>query len=583
MIAIVLAVFAVQDVLDFETDSGWEAALTGEGKPAQWKRVEDASAPSGKYVLVQENPDSTDYRFVMAVSSKAKIKSGVVWVRFKPMGGSADRAGGLVWRYQDARNYYVARANAMEGNLRLYKVVDGKRIQLANKKVDVSEKAWHTLVARFEGTKHAVAFDGMAEIETEDDQFQDAGSAGLWTKSDSLTYFDDLTILPEAPSPLDSKLWQALLSLGEPRLGFHTCRKLMAEGRSEQDAEAARLLTWYSQPEKIGEALKDAADWKNLLVRGSIEFRTHHAEPAVKTFSSVLEQRPGCLEALLARARARVGQPKAWRDAELAAALFPRSTRALTLLAQMYVADNKAPQALAILDRALEIDPHCVPAILVKGSAFLATGDSKKAILEYDRAIRIDPEEPRGYYDRSLAWEKEGNHDRSMKNAQKAAELAPEIPDPRHQMGRLFTLQPDYDAAVREFKKAVEIDPFYAKSIIGLGWVEAHRDKFEDAIKYYDEALGKDPSIAEGWALRGNAKWKLRRVDDSIVDYSKAIEISPSLAIAWANRGLAYTYQKKYAPAIRDFERAFELDSALRNLVGGDYERAKKELGKQEY
>lgn len=507
-----------------------EPALTGEGPAPKWKIVREGT----NHVLVPDEPDRTDYRFVMAVSKSIKADKGNLWVRFKPVEGAVDRAGGLVWRYQDANNYYVTRANALEGNLRVYKVVQGRRIQLATLKVDVALKRWHTLVVRFEGEHHVVSLDGTAELEVDDDAFKQAGRVGLWTKSDSVTYFDDLT-LGEIVKESDDPLIQAHLSLADPRAGRHTFNVLMAAKRDPRPLD----------------------DWEKLLTE--------------LKFDAVLAGRPGCVDALIGRAR----KNRSWRDLELALALQPRSIRAQLLAAQFYVAEKNVTEAMKILDR---IDPPTVASHLIRGAAHLASKNPKAAIKEYDLAIRLDPEEPRAHYGRSLAWEQEGNHDRSMKNALKAAELAPELPDPRHQVARLYTLQPDYDAAEREFKKALEIDPTYAKSAIGLGWVEAHRGKFEDALPHYDRALKLDPTIAEGWALRGNAKWKLQRVDASIEDYSKAIEINPGLALAWANRGLALAHQKKFAEAVRDFEKAIALEPALQAQIGGDLDKARREL-----
>jgi tetratricopeptide (TPR) repeat protein len=563
-LALALALQDAPTLVDFETESAaWEVSLTGEGPPAAWKRVEDPSATSGRFVLAPSNPDRTDYRFVMAVCPRARAESGVLWVRFKPLDGAVDRAGGLVWRYRDAKNYYVARANALEGNLRIYKVVDGKRIQLASQKTEVAAGIWHTLVARFEGAKHSVSMDGRDALEVEDGEFVREGAVGLWTKSDSVTHFDDLTLAPSTES-LEAE-WLALFLLGDPRQGFHESRRI--SGRKEIDLR------------RIAETVREPSDWQRSVVRGALELRSGDREAAARTFSAVLASRPGCHEALLGRARAL----RSIRDAELALALHPKSTRALVLLGQLHLSEMRVEEALLLADRALAIDASCVTAALLRGSARLAAGDAGAAIEEYDRAARLDPEEPRAHYNRSLAWEKKGNHDRAMKDAERAAELAPELPDPRHQMGRLFTFQPDYDAAEREFKRALEIDPRYAKSVIGLGWLEAHRGELEEAIRHYDRAIQIDPSIADGWALRGNAKWKLKRVEASIEDYSKAIEINPRLAIAWANRGLALASQESYARAVKDFERALELDPALRATIGGDLRRAREELWKQEY
>src|SRR4051812_44029627 len=121
-------------VMDFEADAvgaapkGFELGLTGEGKPGVWVVIARDDAPSGKKVLAQTDADRTDYRFPVAFTGPA-MKDLRLSVRCKPVSGSGDQACGLIFRVKDANNYYVARANALEDNVRLYHVTAGKRRQ----------------------------------------------------------------------------------------------------------------------------------------------------------------------------------------------------------------------------------------------------------------------------------------------------------------------------------------------------------------------------------------------------------------------------------------------------------------------
>ena len=114
---------------------GFTAALTGGGPPPRWVVLEDPSSPAGSKVLAETSRDRTNDRFPLAVLDGVTARDAVLSVRFSPVDGRVDQAAGLVLRYRDARNYYIARANALEDNVRLYRVVDGRRIQFAG--VDV--------------------------------------------------------------------------------------------------------------------------------------------------------------------------------------------------------------------------------------------------------------------------------------------------------------------------------------------------------------------------------------------------------------------------------------------------------------
>ncbi len=189
---------AAQSV-DFDGDTvgappkGWIIAMTGRGTP-KWTVERDDTAPSKGQVLKQSGTAT----YPLAFKDGTSIKNGFVEVKFKPVSGSEDRAGGLVWRARDANNYYVVRANALEDNVVLYKTVNGTRSSLDivgrkggyGVKVAVPANQWHTLRVEFVGTRFNVIFNGRPLFEVEDATFSDAGMVGLWTKADSVTAFN---------------------------------------------------------------------------------------------------------------------------------------------------------------------------------------------------------------------------------------------------------------------------------------------------------------------------------------------------------------------------------------------------------
>jgi hypothetical protein len=109
-----------------QAPKGFELALTGRGKPGKWivQRVDDA--PSGKNVLAQVDGDDTGYRFPLAYTGP-ELKDLRLSVKCKPVSGKGDQGCGIVWRLKDKDNYYIARANALEDNVHLYRVVKGSR------------------------------------------------------------------------------------------------------------------------------------------------------------------------------------------------------------------------------------------------------------------------------------------------------------------------------------------------------------------------------------------------------------------------------------------------------------------------
>lgn len=168
--------------------SGWIATQTGKGQ-ARWLVVPDDSAPSKPNVLKQ----SGEAAYPVCLKKGTQLQDGFVEVKFKPVSGKADQAGGLVWRAKDGDNYYVTRANALEDNVTIYHTVKGKRTEKKRADMKVTPAQWHVLRVEFSGSHFTVTLDGKKALEWDDKTFAEAGMVGVWTKADSVTLFDDFT------------------------------------------------------------------------------------------------------------------------------------------------------------------------------------------------------------------------------------------------------------------------------------------------------------------------------------------------------------------------------------------------------
>ena len=182
---------------------GWTVAMTHAGAPPHWEIVRDQSAPSLPNVLAQLSRDTAAGRFPLAIWERALFQDGEVSVDFKAVDDSIDKATGIVWRYQDPNNYYVVRANALENNVVLYKVEKGVRTSIAPKglpsrsygvKHPVPSGHWNNFKIVFSGATFTVFLNREQLFEAEDTTFRKRGKAGLWTKADSVTYFDEFKV-----------------------------------------------------------------------------------------------------------------------------------------------------------------------------------------------------------------------------------------------------------------------------------------------------------------------------------------------------------------------------------------------------
>lgn len=173
---------------------GWQSGGTGRGS-ARWE--------VGERLLVYRGGAD----FGWAVTGPAQ-QDGFVEVRFRPVEGRRDQAGGLVWRWKDANNYYIARANALENNVVAYRMVNGTRTDLKpvgagarayGVSATVAPRAWHTLRVDVKGAEFVVHLDGARAFTVRDETLTTPGRVGVWSKADSVTEFEDFRYGPASP------------------------------------------------------------------------------------------------------------------------------------------------------------------------------------------------------------------------------------------------------------------------------------------------------------------------------------------------------------------------------------------------
>lgn len=195
-IAISSAALASSGTGHFDTDvvgkapAGWTCGATGTGTP-RWTVEIDPTAPTRPNVLKQSGTAT----FAWCVKDDSQTSDGTVEIKFKSLAGKEDQAGGVVWRWKNGENYYVARANALESNVSLYYTKDGVRKTIQYKDAPVAPNVWHTLRVTFKDAEIQVALDGKVYIDARDTHISGTGKTGVWTKSDSVTVFDDFTYM----------------------------------------------------------------------------------------------------------------------------------------------------------------------------------------------------------------------------------------------------------------------------------------------------------------------------------------------------------------------------------------------------
>ncbi|MCD6596906.1 MAG: hypothetical protein J7L04_04425 [Bacteroidales bacterium] len=191
--------FTFQDDETGKLPSGWSQYFTGKGEKTDWKIQDD----NGNKVLAQLSEENIGGHFNEIVYDGFEIKNVELNVRIKGIKGEMDQGGGFVWRFIDADNHYIVRANPLEDNVVLYKMENGKRTDLPligkgrTYGVDVEPlgNGWNDLKLTVVDNLFTVYLNNKEIFQVEDETFKEAGKVGLWTKADAVTYFDDFQVI----------------------------------------------------------------------------------------------------------------------------------------------------------------------------------------------------------------------------------------------------------------------------------------------------------------------------------------------------------------------------------------------------
>ena len=181
-------------VIDMKTSMNLLDKLDQRDHTRVRKVLQNSGAPSAPHVFAQLKNRGyfTDFNVVLIEETTATDFD--LKVSFLAIAGRGDMGGGLIWRARDHKNYYIARANPLEQNIRFYRVMNGVRHKLKNFNHIISIKAWQTLRVVARGNRFKIFFNEQPVIDISDETFQEGGKIGLWTKADALTYFDDLQL-----------------------------------------------------------------------------------------------------------------------------------------------------------------------------------------------------------------------------------------------------------------------------------------------------------------------------------------------------------------------------------------------------
>jgi hypothetical protein len=228
-------IFGAEIKIDFsdfatgQTPTGFHGVLAGSGQPGEWKVIEDevpslftpltdkAPVTTRHSVLAQVSQDPTDNRFPMLIYDAETFNDFKLTTRFKIVSGVAEQMAGIVFRFQNASNFYVVRASALGHNLRFYKMVNGQFADPFTLGTNIAVGVWHTLTVQCEGIQINCRLDDALVMPLQVPTTFATGKIGFWTMSDAVSYFDNTTIDYKPRVPMAQALVNSIMKQ-QPRI-----------------------------------------------------------------------------------------------------------------------------------------------------------------------------------------------------------------------------------------------------------------------------------------------------------------------------------------------------------------------------
>ena len=206
-----------------KTPTNFSSTAAGTGKPGDWRvefdEAQSALAPftpqapsvTRHAVLGQFAQDTTDEHFPLLIFNGGTFSDFTLTTKFKIVSGRTEQMAGIAFRVQDEKNFYVIRANALNRNVRFYKVVNGIRSAPIGPELGVHKGSWHELKITCRGNEIRAWLDGNEAFPPLTDMTFRSGKIAFWTKSDSVSYFTDTVINYKPNVPLAQILVQDMI------------------------------------------------------------------------------------------------------------------------------------------------------------------------------------------------------------------------------------------------------------------------------------------------------------------------------------------------------------------------------------
>ncbi len=213
-------------------------------------------------------------------------------------------------------------------------------------------------------------------------------------------------------------------------------------------------------------------------------------------------------------------------------------------------------EAIALIDKVLQLQPNYPEAWVKRGEALLELQKNDEALKAFDEALKLKLDYARAWYGRSKVLDKMQRHEEALAALNKALEIQPEDATAWYSQGTVLERLQRYEEALESFNRAVQIQPDDALAWYQRGAVLNKLQRYDDALISLGEAVQKKPTYAEAWTQKGEVLGQLQRYEEALASLDKALQLDPNSPYAWGERGHILGNLKRYDEALAALDKA---------------------------
>ncbi len=248
---------------------------------------------------------------------------------------------------------------------------------------------------------------------------------------------------------------------------------------------------------------------------------------------------------------------------ERAVAIAPRNVFALMRLAALKQRAGDAEGALALLDRALEIDPRDKWSWLWRGIVHADTLKQwDKAREDYARALEIDSRFDLAHYNIGWTWinQPPADYARALESFERVLQINPNYKEAYHAIGFAFANQRQYEVAKFHYNRALQLDPNYVTAWKWRAVINQDMGLRKEALADFARAMELSPRDPDLYVRRARTYQLDNQNDQAIADLTFASQLRPGIARIWTTLGDVYRRTHQHTAAIESYGRALEIN-----------------------